>query len=93
MVPDIPTIDATASDGPHEFTGCVVGINAAWDVGNATVLGPDGDEIVDWGVVAPLDVRTEELATLGEANGVESSLEFGDGFQLVAYYFDLIAIR
>lgn len=93
MVPDITAIDATAGDGPHEFTGCVVGVDAAWDVGNATVLGPDGDEVVDWGVVAPLDVGSEELAALGEADGVESSLQFGDGFQLVAYCLDLIAVR
>lgn len=93
MVPDIPAIDATAGDGPHEFTGRVVGVEAAWDVRNATVLGSDGDEVVDWGVVAPLDVGTEELAALGETDGVESSLQFGNGFQLVAYYFDLIAGR
>ena len=93
MVPDIPAIDATAGDGPHEFTGCIVGVDAARDVGNATVLGPDGDEVVDWGVVAPLNVGTEELAALGEADSVESSRQFGNGFQLITYYFDLFAVR
>ena len=34
---------------------------AQWEVGDTHVLRAEGDEVVDWGCIVPLDVRPEEL--------------------------------
>ena len=58
--------------------------------GDAVVGGAEGDEGVDEGVVAALDVGAEEEAALGEADGVEAVAEFFDLGELVAYRLDLV---
>lgn len=55
MIADVSTVDAGSSDGPHELAGCIR-IDASRDVGDASVLGSNCDQVVDRRVVASLNV-------------------------------------
>lgn len=49
------------------------------------MLASEGDEGVDWWVIATLDVSPEKLSTLGHTHGVETIRELGDSGELFAY--------
>lgn len=66
---------------------------ALLELGDAVVLAAKGDEVADTGEVAPLNVSAEELAALGEANGVDGRRGGEDAVlgQLIAYYLHLVS--
>ena len=53
------------------------------------MLRPKRDEVMYRGSVVPLNIRTEELAGLGESNCVETVLEFCDVGNLFSGKVDL----
>ena len=61
------------------------------ELGYAIVLATEGNEVSDWRIVAAFDVAAEELAALGEAEGVDSGGRADDlvGFEVCAYFFEL----
>lgn len=48
-----------------------IGVAAGFELVDAVVLAAKGDEAADGRIVAALDVAAQELAALGEANGVD----------------------
>lgn len=62
----------------------VGGLAFAEEVGYAVVLAAEGDEGLHWRGVAALDVPAQELAALGEADGVEAGGELWDVCELGA---------
>ena len=71
-------------------------IQLAWDSdltlneSRTHMLRPKRNEVVDWGVVIPLNIRAKELSTLRESNRVETVLEFCDIRNLLSDEIDLL---
>lgn len=55
MVADISTVDTGSSDGPHELAGCIR-VDTARNIGDASMLRANCDQVVDGRVVASLNI-------------------------------------
>ena len=60
---------------PDDVTEWIHLPGAVWEAKHALVLGPEGDEVPHGGLGAPLGHGPQELAALGEPDGIVSALE------------------
>ena len=60
---------------PNDVTEWVHLSGAVWEAEHALVLGPDSDEVPHGGLGASLSHGPQELAALGETDGIVSALE------------------